>query len=45
MPDAEEFNAYMTQKGVDDSLRIGVHLIPAGSTPDEIIAILQEKPQ
>lgn len=45
VPDAEEFNAYMTQKGVDDSLRIGVHLIPAGSTPDEIIAILQEKPQ
>ncbi len=45
VPDAEEFNAYMTQKGVDDSLRIGVHLIPAGSTADEIIAILQEKPQ
>ena len=45
VPDAEEFNTYMTQKGVDDSLRIGVHLIPAGSTADEIIAILQEKPQ
>lgn len=45
VPDAEEFNTYMTQKGVDDSLRIGVHLIPAGATADEIIAILQEKPQ
>lgn len=41
IPDAEKFNAYMTQKGVDDSLRIGVHLIPVGSTADEIIEILQ----
>ena len=41
IPDAGKFNAYLTQKGVDDSLRIGVHLIPAGSTADEIIEILQ----
>lgn len=45
IPDAEKFNAYMTQKGADDSLRIGVHLIPKGSSADEIIDILQEKPQ
>ncbi len=45
IPDAEEFNNYMTQKGVDDSLRVGVHLIPAGATQDEIIEILQGKPQ
>lgn len=43
IPDAEKFNAYMTQKGVDDSLRVGVHLIPEGAAVDEIIAILQEK--
>lgn len=43
IPDAEKFNAYLTQKGVDDSLRIGIHLIPAGSTADEIIEILQGK--
>lgn len=41
IPDAEKFNAYMTQKGVDDSLSIGIHLIPVGSTVDEIIEILQ----
>ena len=45
IPDAEKFNTYMTQKGVDDSLRIGVHKIPKGSSADEIIDILQEKPQ
>lgn len=45
IPDADEFNAYMTQKGADDSLRIGVHLIPIDATADEIIEILQEKPQ
>ncbi len=45
IPDAEEFNNYMRQKGVDDSLRVGVHLIPAGATQDEIIEILQGKPQ
>lgn len=45
IPDAEKFNAYMTQKGVDDSLRIGVHLIPMGSSADEIIEILEGKPQ
>ena len=40
IPDAEKFNTYMTQKGVDDSLRIGVHLIPMGASADEIIDIL-----
>ncbi len=45
IPDADKFNAYMTQKGVDDSLRVGVHLIPVDATADEIIEILQEKPQ
>ena len=43
IPDAEKFNAYMTQKGVDDSLRVGEHMIPEGAAVDEIIAILQEK--
>lgn len=43
IPDAEKFNAYMTQKGVDASLRVGVHQIPVGATVDEIIEILQEK--
>lgn len=45
IPNAEDFNTYMTQKGVDDSLRVGVHMIPAGATADEIIEILQGKPQ
>ena len=45
IPDAEKFNTYMTQKGVDDSLRIGVHLIPMGASADEIIDILKARPQ
>lgn len=45
IPDAEKFNTYMTQKGVDDSLRIGVHLIPTGASADEIIDILKARPQ
>lgn len=44
IPDADAFNAYLTQKGVDSTLRVGVHQIPKGATPDEIIKILQEKP-
>ncbi len=43
IPDASEFNNYVTKKGVDDSLRIGVYHIPIGSTADEIIEILQGK--
>ncbi|MEY8392097.1 hypothetical protein D3Z36_03620 [Lachnospiraceae bacterium] len=41
--DAEAFNQYLTQKGADDSLRVGVYQIPKGATQDEIIQILQEK--
>ena len=43
--DAEEFNQYLTQKGADASIRVGVHQIPRGSSQDEIIRILQEKAQ
>ncbi len=43
VPDAEAFNQYLTQKGADDSLRVGVYQIPTGATQDEIIQILQEK--
>jgi len=43
IPDASEFNNYVTKKGVDDSLRICVYHIPIGSTADEIIEILQGK--
>lgn len=45
IPDADKFNAYMTQKGADDSLRIGTHLIPMGASADEIIDILEGTPQ
>lgn len=45
IPDAEKFNLYLTQKGVDDTLRVGTYQIPAGSTVDEIIKILQGNPE
>lgn len=41
--DANAFNQYLTQKGADDSLRVGVYQIPKGATDDEIIQILQGK--
>lgn len=40
--DAVKFNAYMTEKGVDVRLRVGVHQIPKGATEDEIMEILQK---
>ncbi len=40
--DADAFNRYLTQKGVDQNLRIGVYQIPKGATQDEIIEILQK---
>lgn len=40
--DAEAFNSYLTKKGADDSLRVGVFEIPKGATEDEIIQILQK---
>lgn len=40
--DAEAFNKYLTQKGADQNLRVGVYEIPIGSTQDEIIAIFQK---
>ncbi len=43
--DAEGFNRYLTQKGADDSLSVGVYQIPKGATQDEIIQILQENSQ
>lgn len=41
--DAEAFNSYLTQKGVDQSLRTGVYQFPVGATQDQIIEILQKK--
>ena len=41
--DADAFNKYLTQKGVDQNLRVGVYQIPKGSTQDQIIEILQKK--
>ena len=40
--DADTFNKYLTEKGADQNLRVGVYDIPTGSTQDEIIAILQK---
>ena len=40
--DAEAFNKYLTQKGADQNLRVGVYEIPLGSTQDEIIEIFQK---
>ncbi len=40
--DADAFNKYLTQKGVDQNLRVGVYQIPKGATQDEIIEILQK---
>lgn len=40
--DAEAFNKYLTQKGADQNLRVGVYEIPMGSTQDEIIEIFQK---
>lgn len=40
--DAEAFNKYLTQKGADQNLRVGVYEIPVGSTQDEIIEIFQK---
>lgn len=41
--DADAFNKYLTEKGVDQNLRVGVYQIPKGSTQDQIIEILQKK--
>lgn len=41
--DAEEFNQYLTNKGADASIRVGVHQIPRDATQDDIIKILQQK--
>lgn len=40
--DADAFNKYLTQKGVDQNLRVGVYQIPKGATQDQIIEILQK---
>ena len=40
--DATAFDRYLTQNGLDESLRIGVHRIPVGASRDEIIEILQK---
>lgn len=40
--DAAAFNKYLTQKGADQNLRVGVYEIPAGATQDEILDILQK---
>lgn len=41
--DAEAFNKYLTHKGADQTLRVGVYEIPEGATQDQIIEILQKK--
>lgn len=41
--DAEAFNKYLTHKGADQTLRVGVYEIPEGATQDQIIDILQNK--
>lgn len=38
---AESFNEYMVQKGIDDTLHVGVYQIPKGATKDEIIDIFR----
>ncbi|MCI8859639.1 MAG: hypothetical protein HFI71_08990 [Lachnospiraceae bacterium] len=40
--DASAFDNYLTKNGLDESLRIGVHKIPKGSTQEEIVEILQK---
>lgn len=40
--DASAFDNYLTKNGLDESLRIGVHKIPMGSTQEEIVEILQK---
>ncbi len=40
--DAEAFNKYLTKKGADQNLRVGVYEIPVGATQDEIIDIFQK---
>lgn len=42
--DADSFNKYLTQKGADQDLRVGVYQIPAGATQDQIIEILVAQP-
>lgn len=43
--DAAAFNAYLTESGADRGITVGVHKIPMGSTEEEIIKILGEKPE
>lgn len=38
---AESFNNYMVQKGIDATLHVGVYQIPKGATQDEIIDIFR----
>lgn len=40
--DASAFDNYLTKNGLDESLRIGVHKIPKGSSQEEIVEILQK---
>ena len=41
--DAEDFNKYLTENGVDDDIAIGQHQITLGATYEEIASILCEK--
>lgn len=43
--DAAAFNAYLTESGADRGITVGVHKIPVGSSEEEIIRILGEKPE
>lgn len=43
--DAEDFNKYLTDTGVDSSIIVGQHQIPQGADYEEIAKILCEKPE
>lgn len=43
--DANAFNKYLMDSGQDQNIMVGAHQIPAGSSEEEIIKILGEKPQ
>lgn len=45
IPDAEAFNKYLMDSGQDQNIMVGVHQIPMGTSEDEIIKILGEKPE
>lgn len=45
IPDANAFNQYLMDSGQDQNIMVGTHQIPMGSSQEDIIKILGEKPQ